>query len=337
MHKPIDMNRDKTTYNILIIEDNYRDYILVEEYLLEFILSPKLTRAHSFQDARSILTNEEQYFSVILLDLSLPDMEGQSLIQEVNQMVAGVPVIILTGFSDMSFAVNSLAIGVSDYIIKDDMTAVMLYKSILYSIERKKSLLKLYESEKRYSDLFQLSPLPMWVYDLETNTFLDVNKAAINHYGFSREEFLSMTVHDIRNNEDMLKIEEAVGNAEFYFQGVYQHRKKDGSVIQVNQSSNILTFKGRKAEIILINDISDKVAYTLAVEEQNQKLKEIAWIQSHVVRAPLARLMGLVSLITDDIVEKGDLNNVLSNVLDSANELDLVIRDIVIKTENIKL
>lgn len=340
-HNSLDMNKDRTPYKILVIEDNTGDYVIVEDYLLEFMMFPHLIRANSFQEAKSLLTKKEHVFNVILLDLTLPDKEGQSLIQEINQLVEEIPVIVLTGYTDMSFAVNSLALGVADYILKDDMNAVMLYKSIIYNIERKKSLVKLLESEKRYSDLFQLSPLPMWVYDLETLAFLDVNKAAINHYGYTRDEFLSMTLYDIRPEEDIPQMEEAVSlsvdKEEFYFQGVFRHKKKDGDLIQVNLSSNILTFKGRKAEIILINDITDRIMYTQAVELQNQRLKEIAWIQSHVVRAPLARLMGLVNLISEDIIEKGELNSVLANVKDSANELDLIIRDIVTKTENIKL
>lgn len=335
------MNKDRTPYKILVIEDNIGDYILVEEYLQEYIMSPKILRAHSFQDAKTHLSKQDHNFDVILLDLTLPDREGQSLIQVINQIVEETPIIVLTGYTDMSFAVNSLALGIADYILKDDMNAVMLYKSIIYNIERKKSIVKLKESEKRYSDLFQLSPLPMWVYDLETYAFLDVNRSAVSHYGYTREEFLNMTLYDIRLVEDIPFMEEAISlskdREEFYFQGVFRHKKKDGSLIQVNLSSNILAFKGRKAEIVLINDITDRIIYTQKVEQQNQRLKEIAWIQSHVVRAPLARLMGLVNLITEDIVEKGELNNVLKNVLDSANELDLIIRDIVTKTENIKL
>lgn len=334
------MNKDRTSYKILVIEDNIGDYILVEEYLHEYIMMPKIIRANSFQDARALLIARDHNFNAILLDLTLPDREGQSLIQEINQLVEEIPIIVLTGYTDMSFAVNSLALGVADYILKDDMNAVMLYKSIIYNIERKKSLVKLSESEKRYSDLFQLSPLPMWVYDIETYAFLDVNRAAVGHYGYTREEFLKMTLYDIRLIEDIPFMEEAISlsrdKEEFYFQGVFRHKKKDGSLIQVNLSSNILAFKGRKAEIVLINDITDRIMYTQKVEQQNQRLKEIAWIQSHVVRAPLARLMGLVNLITEDIVEKGELKNVLTNVLDSANELDHIIRDIVTKTENIK-
>jgi len=334
-----DMQKDRTKYNILVIEDNIGDFILVEEYLQEFMMTPRIIRADTLKIAKQYLLDRGNEFQVILLDLTLPDGSGQELIQEIMDIIDDIPVIVLTGHADMSFAINSLALGAADYILKDDMNAVMLYKSIIYNIERKKSLLKLSESEKRYSDLFQLSPLPMWVYDLETYAFLDVNKAAIDHYGYSREEFLSMTIADIRPPEDISVMEEAVSlsknKEEYYFEGVFRHKKKNGELIQVDLCSNIMFFKGRKAEIILINDITDRVMYTQAIEQQNQRLKEIAWIQSHVVRAPLARLMGLVNLISEEVVEKGELMSVLAHVRDSANELDIIVRDIVTKTENI--
>src|SRR5690606_5516483 len=157
------------------------------------------------------------------------------------------------------------------------------------------------ESEKKYSNLFHLSPQPMWVYDLDTYRFLDVNDAAIKHYGYTREEFLAMTIRDIRPPEEIPKMEAAVAYSkqhdELFTTSVYVHRKKSGERIYVEVKSNIIKFHGRKAEVILAHDISEKLDYIQAIEAQNKKLQDIAWMQSHVVRAPLARIMGLADLI----------------------------------------
>ncbi|MGV3460326.1 MAG: PAS domain-containing protein [Flavobacterium sp.] len=64
------------------------------------------------------------------------------------------------------------------------------------------------KSEEKYRALFYKSPLPIWLYDVETLNFIDVNEAAINHYGYSRSEFLAMTIKDIRPEED---VEEFLG------------------------------------------------------------------------------------------------------------------------------
>src|SRR5690606_34852793 len=113
---------------------------------------------------------------------------------EVMALAKSTPVIVLTGYSDIDFGIKSLSMGISDYLLKEELSATSLYKSIMYSIERKEIYRTLKESEKRYKDLFHLSPEPMWLYDVETLKFLDINNAAIKHYGFSREEFLNMTI-----------------------------------------------------------------------------------------------------------------------------------------------
>lgn len=195
------------------------------------------------------------------------------------------------------------------------------------------------ESEQKYSDLFQLSPLPMWVYDLETYRFLDVNDAAIKHYGYTREEFLSMTIKDIRPPEEVPKLEASVAYSrqhdELFTKGIYLHSKKNGKTIHVEVQSNIIQFRGRKAEIILAHDISEKLEYIAAIEAQNRKLQEIAWMQSHVVRAPLARIMGLVELIQYYPASGIENSELLDAITDSAAELDDILKGITDKAEQI--
>jgi light-regulated signal transduction histidine kinase (bacteriophytochrome) len=82
-------------------------------------------------------------------------------------------------------------------------------------------------------------------------------------------------------------------------------------------------------------DISDRMKYINAIERQNEKLKSIAWTQSHVVRAPLSRLMGLINIIKMGAIEKNELDEYLGHLKDAAKELDQVIHDIVEKTKEV--
>lgn len=112
-------------------------------------------------------------------------------------------------------------------------------------------------------DIFRLSPLPSFIYDLETLAFLEVNEAAMRHYGFTREEFMSMTLRDIRPPEDIPLLEEALKRSKnvshLYFEGKFRHRKKNGEIILVDIQSNILEYQGRRAEIALATDITARV------------------------------------------------------------------------------
>tara|TARA_R100001143_G_scaffold63592_2_gene73067 strand:+ start:5983 stop:7005 length:1023 start_codon:yes stop_codon:yes gene_type:complete len=333
------MEKDKKEYKILVVEDNPGDYLLVEDYLEDHILSPQLVNAKSFHETKEVLAEKNNKFDIILLDLTLPDMSGEGLINKIKAIVDGIPIIVLTGYSDVSFAVRSLSLGVADYLLKDSINSIALYKSVVYNIERFKFIKSIQDSEKKYSDLFQLSPLPIWVYDLETLKFLDINKAAIHQYGYSREEFLSMTIEDIRPKEDMPKLKEAIelskGKDTFYFEGLFRHIKKNGDLIYVDVRSNIVTRDGKKAEIVLANDVTERVKHMETIEKQNEKLKEIAWLQSHVVRAPLSRMMALIKEIENESLSSDEKKLYLSYVLESANELDHIVKDVVSKSQQI--
>lgn len=117
-------------------------------------------------------------------------------------------------------------------------------------------------SEVMYRDLFLLNPQPMWVYDVETFEILNVNEAAVRHYGYSREEFLHLTIKDLRPAADIPVLVSAVKKVrkydKLYSSGVYRHRKKNGTIIDVNIQSNIIYIDGRKAELVLATDITEK-------------------------------------------------------------------------------
>jgi diguanylate cyclase (GGDEF)-like protein/PAS domain S-box-containing protein len=100
----------------------------------------------------------------------------------------------------------------------------------------------------------------MWVYDLETLNFLAVNNATVHHYGYSREEFLAMTIKDMRPFEDIPALLDSVSKvtAGFDMAGIRRHRKKDGSIIYVEINSHTITFAGRRAEVVLANDVTER-------------------------------------------------------------------------------
>lgn len=334
------MDKDNQSYSVLIIEDNPGDYFLIQEFLEEQMHAPRLDHVETYQEAIIALSERGGVYDVILLDLSLPDASGEALIEDMLIYTGKTPVIVLTGYTDLRYAISSLARGLSDYILKEDLNASVLYKSIRYNIERYKYIETIQESKKRYSDLFQICPIPMWVLDLNNLHIMDVNEAAIRNYGYSREAFLQMTVLELHPEESISDIERilklSAGNKNFYFQGLFKHLKENGDEIFVDIRSNMLSVNDKSA-IVLANDVTDRIQHTITIEKQNEKLKEVAWLQSHVVRAPLARMMGLIHLILDEEQSKEDQKQYLMHILNAANELDDIVKDVVNKSQEIKL
>ena len=116
-------------------------------------------------------------------------------------------------------------------------------------------------SEKKYRYLFQYSPMPMWVMDNDSLQFLDVNEKAVIHYGYSREEFLSMTVKDIIQEKDkpfFLQTDAFESLPYDNSRKLLNHVKKNGSVIQVKISGHRISFENKNASLILASDVSEK-------------------------------------------------------------------------------
>jgi PAS domain S-box-containing protein len=333
------MTETPKTHSILVVEDNFSDYETIKNIISALDCKSEVKHAKDFKEASFILSSEDKFFDAVLLDLTLPDIGKEEVVTEMLDLVFFCPIIILTTIADVGISLKSISLGISDYLIKEDLTAAMLDKSMVCAIERKKIFFS-YELEKtRYSDLFHLSPLPMWVYDLGTFQFLDVNDAAIKKYGYAKEEFHEMTVKQIWPVEDYPLFDEGVYCFNQYKENskkrYLRHLKKNGNIIDVEIQSNIIFFNDRKAKLVMANDVTKQMQYIKTIENQNKSLKEIAWTHSHVVRAPLAKMMSIVDFMKESYIMPSESENLLSHFFDSGTELDGIIRDIVKKTETI--
>ncbi|MDX9882215.1 MAG: PAS domain S-box protein [Prolixibacteraceae bacterium] len=143
--------------------------------------------------------------------------------------------------------------------------------------ENKKIAEVLKESENKYRYLFENNPAPMWIYDLETLSFLEVNEAAVNHYGYSRREFLNMTIKDIRPEEDVDLLMENVksGNFSFSRSGSWRHLKKNGEILSVEIASHSLDFEGKKARLVISTDITEQINTQLELQREKQLLRTL--------------------------------------------------------------
>ncbi|MEK6649666.1 MAG: PAS domain S-box protein, partial [Bacteroidota bacterium] len=177
------------------------------------------------------------------------------------------------------------------------------------------------DSEERYRLLFETNPHPMWVYDLSTLAFLAVNEAAIRHYGYTREEFLAMTIKDIRPTEDLDRLFQNIAAVTECLDeaGIWRHRKQDGAIIEVEIISHTLQFGGRRSELVLAMDVTEKRDLQNQLL-QSQKLESIGTLASgiaHDINNILTIILGYTSLMPSHRHDRERFQKDVDVVMDS--------------------
>ena len=197
--------------SIIVIEDNKGDYVLIEDYLIEKFQAITIKQFTDYNSVSNYLQNEDNNCDLILLDLNLHDIGGLALINSMLAISSKIPIIILTGYADLTLAKKSLVLGVYDFLVKDEINPALLHKSIEFAISRS--------------------------------------------------------------------------------------------------------------------------SYVRQIESRNETLKNIAWTQSHVVRAPLARILGIMNMIEENQDNLEDILLWIKHLRKSTNEMDEVVKKIVNETQ----
>src|SRR5665213_1756129 len=240
---------------ILHIEDNPADALLVRDLLAHDGLAVEIRHAGNRAEFTRALP--EGKWDLVISDYRLPDFTGLDALKLVREKFPLLPFILMSGTIGELAAIESLKAGATDYVLKHnrDRLPSAVRRAIDEAGERTlrhEAQEEVRRSEKQYRILFQGNPHPMWVFDLETMKFLEVNESAVQHYGYSRDEFLKMSLGDLRINDPDLAAVNA-GNASGL---IWRHRRKDGEPMDMEVIWTPLAFHGKLAALTMATDVT---------------------------------------------------------------------------------
>ena len=190
------------------------------------------------------------------------------------------------------------------------------------------------QGEQRYRELFLNNPVPTYIFDEDTLEFIEVNDATVQNYGYSREEFATMTIKDVRVPDDIPELIESMesmkkNNIAIFMSSHFRHKKKNGVVFPVDITSHSLPEKdGRKTRLVTAIDITERVNASeqmrLAKEkaEASDRLKTMFLNNiSHEVRTPLNGILGFAGIISQEILSDKDRVESLRMLQESSDRL----------------
>ncbi|MBI3668844.1 MAG: PAS domain S-box protein [Acidobacteria bacterium] len=283
---PADLGRP---LRLLVVEHNVAD--------VELCLRELKTAGYEVQ--ADVVAAPEEYaerlrrsdYDIILADYRLPHWTGLEAFEQLRQLGKDIPFLLVTGTLGEEVAVECIKQGVTDYVLKDRLARLAV--AVRRALEEKAlrdenahAAQALRESEASFRLLFAHNPVPMWVFDLETLVFLQVNDAALAHYGYSRQEFLHMRLTDICPPEDVPRfLQELAAHPEpLWFSGPWRHCVKDGQIIDVEVTHHTLEFAGRPARVVVAHDITERLRAQRELEVRARQQTAVAELGQHALR-----------------------------------------------------
>src|SRR5712691_13243875 len=213
-------------------------------------------------------------FEIVLADYRLPGWTGLEALARLRQAGHEIPFILVTGMLGEEVAVECLKQGATDYVLKAHLARLPLV--VARALEEKSHrdahtlvLDALRQSEASFRFLFANNPLPMYVFNWEGLQVLQVNDAAVGHYGFEETEFLRMKISDLHPAEEVSRLLSTVRNslAGVQLSGSWHHRLKNGSSIDVEIFLHRMEYSGRTVALAVALDVTERKR----AEEEKQK------------------------------------------------------------------
>ncbi|MBI3579301.1 MAG: PAS domain S-box protein [Ignavibacteriales bacterium] len=266
---------------ILLLEDNLTD----AELIVQEVLNAGFFFIEKRVDIREKFISEIKNFApdIILADYSLPQFSALEAFEILQELHSDIPVILVTGTQSEEVAVECMKQGAEDYILKQSLTRLpsainkaLEKKAMQHEKEQAEAALR--KSENKFRLLFEHNPIPMFVYDIETLLFLDVNDAAVSHYGFSHEEFARMWITDLWALDDLQRLQTGrlMNKALLNTMGEWLHQRKNGETRTVQVISRLLEANHPRTALLIAEDITERTRAGERLKNSHEQLRALS-------------------------------------------------------------
>ncbi|ELR69271.1 Multi-sensor Hybrid Histidine Kinase [Fulvivirga imtechensis AK7] len=303
------MAKDKQI-NVFLIDDDEDDFVIVKDYLAELNgqTTFNLKWESDYQRAvESVCTN---HYNICLVDYRLGAKNGLDFIKSVRSSGCEVPLILLTGKGDREIDYEAMRLGASDYLIKTEIDASMLGRSIRYAISHSNSIKELNAKEEKYRSLFERSVDAIYMINKE-HQFIDVNESMKNLLDYSKNELLEMGMKHLFHDQDDYQYfnQMLAGQGHLKDFEVSLIRKDNSRIICLingialnDNAGNVYGYQG------IIHDLTmrKRAEEELLMAEKLTMTGQIARSMAHEVRNPLTNLNLALEQLRDEVEDSDD-------------------------------
>lgn len=319
----------KTSVKVLLIEDDEDDVFLAKEYLAESaVFKFEMDWESRPEEARKKMVAGG--YDIFLIDYRLGSETGLDLIRFSQENGVLTPSILLTGQGDLKVDLDATRFGAADYLVKTELNASMLERSIRYALSQSKIILELNEKEKRYRSLFERSIDPIFLAD-QNYKIIDANESFLRFFKYTREAALSLVVSDVfQRPEDFLHFKTTLkANSQIRdFEAVLVAKDADKKTCLVNcifiqdMGSSFCCYQG----IIHDQTMRKKAEKDMLIAERLSMTGKIARTIAHEVRNPLTNLNLALDQLKDEMPADNPSVKIYSDIIErNANRIEQLI------------
>jgi PAS domain S-box-containing protein len=319
----------KTSVKVLLIEDDEDDVFLAREYLAESaVFKFEMDWESRPEEARKKMVAGG--YDIFLIDYRLGSETGLDLIRFSQENGVLTPSILLTGQGDLKVDLDATRFGAADYLVKTELNASMLERSIRYTLSQSKIILELNEKEKRYRSLFERSIDPIFLAD-EHYKLIDVNESFMRFFKFTREKALTLSVPDLFHRiEDFRQFQTTLNTnsqiRDFETQLVANDSEKKTCLVNCifiqDMGSSFCCYQG----IIHDQTMRKKAEKDMLIAERLSMTGKIARTIAHEVRNPLTNLNLALDQLKDEMPSESPSVKVYSDIIErNANRIEQLI------------